>query len=98
MTFRRGFSIEPNERVLLSEDIVTTGKSAKESIEVVRSCGADVIGVAAIGNRNQGNPFDVPFRSLVNLSFPTFKAEECPLCAEGGTPVKPGSRTAVKKD
>jgi orotate phosphoribosyltransferase len=96
MTFRRGFTLEPGEKVLLSEDIVTTGKSAKESIEVVRSMGAKVIGVAAIGNRNQGNPFDVPFRALVNLSFPTYKAEECPLCAEGGAPVKPGSRTMVK--
>jgi len=96
MTLRRGFMIEPGERVLLSEDIVTTGKSAKESIEVVRAMGATVIGVAAIGNRNEGNPFDVPFRSLINLNFPTYRAEECPLCAEGGTPVKPGSRTVAK--
>jgi len=92
MTLRRGFFLEPNEKVLVTEDIVTTGKSAKEAIEVVRASGATVIGVASIGDRSKENPFDVPFRALIKLDFPTYGAEECPLCAEGGTAVKPGSR------
>ena len=92
MTFRRGFVLEAKEKVLVAEDIVTTGKSAKETIEVVRSLGSDVVGVAAIGNRNQGNPFNVPFKSLISLGFPTHRADDCPLCREGSKPVKPGSR------
>ncbi len=92
MTFRRGFALAEGEKVLVSEDIVTTGKSAKEAVEAVRKAGGEVIGVAAIGDRNGGNPFDVPFRGLINLEFPTYQQEDCPLCAEGGTPVKPGSR------
>lgn len=92
MTFRRGFTLTEGEKVLVAEDIVTTGKSAKEAVEAVRKAGGDVIGVAAIGDRNGGNPFDVPFRALINLEFPTYQAEDCPLCAEVGAPVKPGSR------
>lgn len=95
MTLRRGFAIAPEDKVLVTEDIVTTGKSAKEALAVVRATGATIVGVAAIGNRNPGNPFDVPFKSLVNLEFPTYKPDECPLCAEMGDPVKPGSRTVT---
>ena len=98
MTLRRGFTLEKGEKVLVTEDIVTTGKSAKETIEVIRGLGAEVIGVASIGNRNPGNPFDVPFRALVKLDFPTYQADDCPLCAEMGPPVKPGSRTAIKTE
>lgn len=93
MTLRRGFTIAPKEKVLVTEDIVTSGKSAKEALDVVAATGATIVGVAAIGNRNGGNPFDVPFKALVKLDFPVYKPDECPLCAEMGEPVKPGSRT-----
>ncbi len=97
MTMRRGFTIAPNERVLVTEDIVTTGKSAKEAIEVVRATGATIVGVGSIGNRSARNPFDEPFKALIKLDFPIYQPDDCPLCAEMGEPVKPGSRT-VKSD
>ena len=92
MAFRRGFVLSPGEKVLVAEDIVTTGGSVQETIAAVRARGGQVVGVAAIGNRNGGNPFDVPFRSLASLDFPTYDPGECPLCASMGPPVKPGSR------
>jgi orotate phosphoribosyltransferase len=96
MMFRRGFLLKPTDKVLVTEDIVTTGKSAKEAIAAIRAAGGNVIGAAAIGDRNGGNPFDVPFKALVSVNFPTYTAEECPLCSTMGAPVKPGSRVMKK--
>ncbi|MBU0753664.1 MAG: orotate phosphoribosyltransferase [Planctomycetes bacterium] len=95
MMLRRGFTISPNDRIVVSEDIVTSGKSAKETIEVIREAGGNVIGVTSIGNRNAGNPFDLPFRSLVCFDFPVYQPDDCPLCRDGVTLVKPGSRHKV---
>jgi orotate phosphoribosyltransferase len=94
LTLRRGFSLRPGERVLVVEDVVTTGGSTRETIEVARAAGAQVIGAAAIIDRSGGQQrLDVPFAALATISLPTFRPESCPLCAQGSTAIKPGSRT-----
>lgn len=93
MELRRGFRLRSGERIAIVEDVVTTGKSTMETGVVVRGLGADVLAVGSIIDRTGAeSPFPFPFESLLSLDFPTWTAEECPLCAEGGTPVKPGSR------
>ena len=93
LTLRRGFSIGPGERVLVVEDVVTTGKSTRETIEVAEAAGARVVGAAAIIDRS-ADPTDlpVPFQALAQLSLPTYEPSRCPLCAEGLPLTKPGSR------
>jgi orotate phosphoribosyltransferase len=93
MEMRRGFRLEAGERVVVVEDVVTTGRSTREAAEVVRAAGGEVVAVGSIVNRaGDDNPFDVPYFALLDLELPTWTAQECPLCAEGGTAVKPGSR------
>ncbi len=93
LTLRRGFSLEPGERVLVVEDVVTTGKSTRETIDVARAVGATVVGAAAIIDRSGGEQnLDVPFHALATVSLPTYQPENCPLCTEGKPVVKPGSR------
>ena len=94
LTLRRGFTLGPDDRVIVIEDVVTTGGSTKETIVVAEQAGAQVIGAGSIIDRSGGSTaLGVPFHTLVTLRVPTYKPEECPLCA-GGTPaVKPGSRT-----
>jgi orotate phosphoribosyltransferase len=94
LTLRRGFSIEPGEKVLVVEDVVTTGGSTRETIEVARAAGAEVVGAASIIDRSGGaQRLDVPYVSLAEVSLPTYQAEACPLCLAGVPVVKPGSRT-----
>jgi orotate phosphoribosyltransferase len=93
LTLRRGFALKPGERVLIVEDVLTTGLSTRETSEVARAAGADVVGAAAIINRSGGDPgLGVPFAALADHALPTYQAEACPLCAEGQPVVKPGSR------
>jgi orotate phosphoribosyltransferase len=93
MELRRGFALRPGERVAIVEDVVTTGKSTEETMAVARAQGATVVAVGSILDRTAGGePFAVPFASLLALEFPVWPAAECPLCAEGGAPEKPGSR------
>ena len=93
MTFRRGFKLEPTDKVLVLEDVVTTGGSVKELIECIKEAGAEVIGVASLVNRSGGRvDFGVPFKSLVNLDITTYDPEDCPMCKEGSVAYKPGSR------
>lgn len=93
MLLRRGFELSEKDRVLIVEDIITTGKSTKEVIEVVKSKGAQIIGVGCIGDRTEGKvDFGVPFKGLAQVKIPVFIQEECPLCKKGETIVKPGSR------
>ena len=93
LTLRRGFAIAPGERVLVVEDVVTTGGSTRETIEVARAAGARVVGAASIVDRSGGNQgLDVPYVALVPISLPTYQPEACPLCARGLPVVKPGSR------
>jgi len=90
---RRGFSLEPGERVLVVEDVVTTGLSTRETIEVARAAGAEVVGAAAIIDRSGGQqPLDVPFYALATVSLPTYEPAECPQCLTGEPVIKPGSR------
>ena len=94
LTLRRGFSLEPGEKVLVVEDVVTTGGSTQETIDVARAASATVVGAAAIIDRSSGKQrIDVPFHALATISLPTYEAESCPLCAEGKPVIKPGSRT-----
>lgn len=93
MTFRRGFSLKPGERVLAVEDVVTTGGSIKEVMELARECGADILGVATIVDRSQGQvDFGVPFRSLLSVGIKAHEPTTCPLCAQGIPLHAPGSR------
>ena len=95
LMLRRGFSIAPGEKVLVVEDVVTTGGSTQETIDVARTAGATVVGAAAIIDRSGGKQrIDVPFHALATITVPTYEPEQCPLCAEGKPIVKPGSRTA----
>ena len=94
LTLRRGFALQGAERVLVVEDVVTTGGSTRETMEVARAAGANVIGAAAIIDRSGGaQSLGVPFHALATISLPTYRPEECPLCASGQPVVKPGSRT-----
>jgi orotate phosphoribosyltransferase len=93
LTLRRGFALGPGERVLVVEDVLTTGLSTRETIRVAQAAGAQVVGACAIINRSGGDPaLGVPFTALVDYSLPTYEATACPLCAEGKPVVKPGSR------
>jgi orotate phosphoribosyltransferase len=91
---RRGFTLSPGERVLVVEDVVTTGGSTQETIEVARAAGAQVVGAAAMIDRSGGQRrIDVPFHALATIALPTYEPASCPLCAAGQPVVKPGSRT-----
>jgi orotate phosphoribosyltransferase len=93
MTLRRGFTISERDRVLVVEDVMTTGGSTRETIDVAKAAGAQVVGAASIVNRSGGAiSFEVPLESLVDYSLPTYEPDKCPLCAQGLPVVKPGSR------
>ncbi|MDZ7725186.1 MAG: orotidine-5'-phosphate decarboxylase [candidate division KSB1 bacterium] len=95
MTLRRGLQINNDERVLVIEDVITTGGSVKEVIELVEGAGAGVVGVGSIVDRSGGKKlFDVPYYSVFNMDVVTYEPETCPLCAKGSKPIKPGSRPA----
>jgi len=94
MVLRRGFGLSPGQRVVVIEDVVTTGKSTREVIRILEDEGAAVIGVASMVNRS-GRP-DLfaprPYRALLEAAFPTWTPETCPLCQDGVPIAKPGSR------
>jgi len=94
MTLRRGFSIEPKQRVLVVEDVITTGGSVREVMDVVRECKAEVAGVGVLVDRSGGQlDFGVKTVAVLTTEIASYPAEECPLCREGRIPaVKPGSR------
>jgi len=97
MRLRRGFQINKDEKVLVCEDVVTTGGSVQEVIDAVREAGGEVAGVFCIVDRSAGKAnFGVPLISTLQLSPETFKPEACPLCAAGGKAEKPGSRLLKK--
>ncbi|MBE3588937.1 MAG: orotate phosphoribosyltransferase [Thermoanaerobacteraceae bacterium] len=93
MTLRRGFNLSPQEKVLVVEDVVTTGGSVREVINLVRERGAQVVGAAALVDRSNGTvDLGVPFRALLIVPAVSYSPEECPLCRQGIPAVKPGSR------
>ncbi len=106
MTIRRGFEIKPGEKVLICEDIITTGGSAMEAARVVEELGGEVVGFAALANRGfchrEGSdidskpncrlPKEKPFFALADFTFEMYTPDECPMCKEGSVAIKPGSR------
>lgn len=106
MSIRRGFEVGLGERVLMCEDIITTGGSAMEAAAVVESLGGEIVGVAALANRgfckrensnivakpNCRLPQNIPFFALDDFTFEMYAPEDCPLCKKGSEAIKPGSR------
>jgi orotate phosphoribosyltransferase len=93
MTMRRGFSLQPRQRVLVAEDVWTTGGSTREAIRVVDEAGGHVVAAAALIDRSGGKiQVGVAAKALLDLSIPSYAAKDCPLCRDGGVAVKPGSR------
>jgi orotate phosphoribosyltransferase len=94
MTLRRGFEIQPGERLLVVEDVVTTGGSVKEVINLIENAGGRVVAVSSVVDRSGGRvDFGVPSFSLIRMEVQSYSSDECPLCRQGGIPlVKPGSR------
>lgn len=94
MTLRRGFTIEKGERVLIVEDVVTTGGSVREVMDLVRACGGEIVGVGSIVDRAGGAiDFGVPYRSAFSMDITSYEPENCPICKTGMPLIKPGSRT-----
>ncbi len=96
MTLRRGFEIKPGERIIIAEDVVTTGKSTMETAVQIRAMGGEVVGSICIVDRrpeDAADPFSWPLFAALRQPAVLWEAEECELCREGKTPaVKPGSR------
>ncbi|MDE6886938.1 MAG: orotate phosphoribosyltransferase [Helicobacteraceae bacterium] len=106
MNLRRGFSINKNENILICEDIVTTGGSAVESAECVKNLGANIVAFAALANRGFCKrvnskleqkieckiPNNIPFFALEDFLFEMYNPNKCPMCSNGSTAIKPGSR------
>ena len=107
LTLRRGFVLAENDRVLVVEDVFTTGGSTRETIQVAKAASAEIVGAASIVDRspssrsNEGArsgqvaDLGVPFVPLLNMDLPTYEPDKCPLCAQGLPVVKPGSRPVV---
>lgn len=91
--FRRGFTMREGEKVVIAEDVVTTGKSTKECMEAVRKAGGDIQAVVSLVDRSGTDiDFGVPFISLMKIDVHTYDPADCPLCRQGTPAVKPGSR------
>jgi len=96
-TLRRGFSVEKGEKILLSEDVVTTGGSVREVADVLTAEGYDVVGICSLVDRSGGKArFTVPFVPLMSLAIPTWEPSDCPLCREGVPIYTPGSKGTSK--
>lgn len=99
MVLRRGFEVKEGMNVLVVEDVVTTGGSVKEVVELVKAAGGNVVGVGSIVDRSAGKAdFGVPFKAVYQAQVEAWEADECPLCKEGKIElVKPGSRKLPTK-
>jgi orotate phosphoribosyltransferase len=94
LTLRRGFALSASDRVVVIEDVVTTGGSTKETMAVAQAAAATVVGAGAVIDRSGGaSSLGVPFEALATLSLPTYRPDACPMCAAGSPATKPGSRT-----
>jgi orotate phosphoribosyltransferase len=99
MTLRRGFTVRPGESVIVIEDVITTGGSTRETVDVLRTAGARVVGAASIIDRSSGRAdVGVPRFALATLDVPSVAPSACDLCAQGMQAIKPGSRKAVTSD
>jgi len=96
LMLRRGFLLSEADRVLVIEDVVTTGGSTRETMQVATAAGGHVVGAASIVDRSGGRgSLSVPFYSLLDIDLPAYEPDSCPLCAKGLPVVKPGSRPVV---
>ena len=93
LMLRRGFTLAPSDRVVVVEDVITTGGSTRETIAVAEATGAIVLGAAAIIDRGSDpGRLSLPLQALVRMEVPTYQADACPMCASGMPVTKPGSR------
>lgn len=92
MTLRRGFMLALGEPTVVIEDVITTGRSQQEALELVRGLDADPVAIGSIVDRSGGATFDVPGVSLLSVSADQWEPQSCPLCREGDEPMAPGSR------
>jgi orotate phosphoribosyltransferase len=93
MDLRRGFALRPGERVVIVEDVVTTGRSTEETARVARELGAVPVAAGTIIDRTLGRSgLSIPLEALLPLDLPTYDSLSCPLCQSGSSPEKPGSR------
>jgi orotate phosphoribosyltransferase len=96
LMLRRGFVLSESDRVLVIEDVLTTGGSTRETMQVATAAGGLVVGAASIVDRSGGRArFAVPFHALLEIDLPTYEVDSCPLCSQGVPVVKPGSRPVV---
>ncbi len=95
MSLRRGFTLSAGERVLIAEDVITTGGSVKEVIKAIKPFAVKFVGVGALIDRSKGNSVfgEIPLKSLKKVKVQTYRPSECPLCKKHIALVKPGSRT-----
>lgn len=92
MQLRRGFAIKPGARVLVVEDVVTTGGSVQEVADLVATAGGNVVGLGSLLLRGAASPFKLRYECLLHLPIDSWEPAECPLCKQGSTAIKPGSR------
>ena len=93
LTLRRGFALSPGDKVIVVEDVLTTGGSTRETMDVAKAAGAQVVAACAMIDRSGGSHnLDVPFHALLPMRLPTYQPESCPLCEQGVPITKPGSR------
>ncbi len=95
MTLRRGFALQPGDRVVVVEDVITTGLSTRETIQAVKEWGAQVPAIGALIDRSGGTvgaSFSAPFRALAQVKVQSYSPADCPLCRNAIPVVKPGSR------
>jgi orotate phosphoribosyltransferase len=96
LMLRRGFVLSENDRVLVIEDVLTTGGSTRETMQVATAAGGHVVGAASIVDRSGGKAeLSAPFFALLEVDLPTYEPDSCPQCARGLPVVKPGSRPVV---
>jgi orotate phosphoribosyltransferase len=93
MSLRRGFTLDPGARAVVVEDVITTGGSTREVIEIVQSAGATVVAAGSIIDRSNGTAsLGVPYAALHAMAVTAYQPDDCPLCAQGLPVIKPGSR------
>ena len=96
LMLRRGFALKGTDRVLVIEDVLTTGGSTRETMQVAAAAGGDVVAACSIVDRSGGQAvLSVPFHTLLTVDLPTYEPDVCPICAKGLPVVKPGSRPVV---